>query len=359
MKNKIINILMIAPGTGRHGGGGIANYADILTNRLSNRFNVTRIITLKENNLIDKLMRFVSSLLHIIPFIVSNNQKIAHINTAHQNSFWRKAIFVKLLKIFNIPIIIHLHSSEFHLFFKNSSSKKQNAIRNIFKMADRVIVLSNSWKEWYVENIEERIPTVIYNGMDDFLGSDDQVSERENKILFLGRLGHRKGIYDLIKAFETIKHSHTDAKLLLGGDGEIEECKDLVDGLRLTESVEFLGWIGDDQKKKLLNTCKVFTLPSYNEGFPLSILEAMSAGLAIVSTKVGGIPEEVINGNSGLLIEAGDTNALAQSIIRILSDDNYCDSLGENARIQYLDNFTLDKILKDVESIYLELVEKN
>lgn len=352
MKDQQIEILMVAPGVGSQGGGGIANYANILTLKLPKNFSVKRIITLKENTLSNKLYWLGVSLFQSIFYAIGKNKKIAHINTAHNNSFWRKALFVKLFNLFNIPIVMHLHSSEFHLFFENSTPKRKESIRNIFKMSDKVIVLSESWRKWYIQNIENREPIVIYNGMDDFLTSNDIVSKRKNNILFLGRLGHRKGTYDLINAFKIVSQFHNDAKLILGGDGEIDKCKELVKDLNLSKKVEFLGWIDDNQKKILLNNCKIFTLPSYNEGFPLSILEAMSTRLAIVSSKAGGIPEEIVHGESGLLINPGDIKTLAKNIIKILDDNDYCDNLGDNARIRYLDNFTLEKILKDVESVY-------
>lgn len=356
MKKKIIDVLMIAPGEGKHGGGGIAAYAKMLTEKLNSNFQIKRIITLKENNIFNKIMTLSFSIIKTLYFLSGKNKKIAHIHTAEDNSFLRKSIFVRLCKVFNIPIILHLHSASFDIVFENKSEKEKERIRHIFKLADRVVVLSESWKKWYIQNIEERPPLVIYNGMDDFMTSNDKVSQRKNNVLFLGRLGERKGTYDVIKAFEKVLKKHKDAKLLLGGDGEIDKCKKLVNSLQINESVEFLGWIDFEKKRDLLNSSKIFVLPSYSEGFPLSILEAMSARLPVVSSFAGGIPEEIENSVSGLLIDAGDTEALTSAMCKLLDDKLLCDNIGANARKRYLKYFTLNEVIKDIEDAYYGLL---
>jgi len=240
--NDKIDILMIAPGEGKDGGGGIAAYADMLTEKLGEDFNVKRIITLQDNNMINKIYVFLIAVMKTLRFIkVGKNKKVVHIHTAHGNSFVRKSIFVRLLKFFNIPIIIHIHSSSFDIIFEKLSPKKKQSIRNIFQQTDRVIVLSESWKKWYINKIEKRAPIVIYNGMNDLKTKKDQVSSRKDCILFIGRLGKRKGTYDLIKSFKQVLLKHSNAMLILAGDGEIEECKKLVNTLQIYDSVKFLG----------------------------------------------------------------------------------------------------------------------
>lgn len=356
--NNNIDILMIAPAAGKSGGGGVATYVDSLIEELPNEFKVKRIVTVHDTDILSRVFTYITSLFKIfIEMITGRKQKIAHIHMASGGSFLRKALIVRILKFFHVPVILHLHGARFHLFYQEQTEKKRKRIRETFLMADKVIVLTYSWKEWYINTIEKEPPLVVYNGVEDFMTSKDQLSKRKNDILFLGRLGERKGTYDLLKAFAQVFDKHSDATLILAGDGDIEECKVLADSLGICASVKFLGWIDHEEKKNLLNKCKVFCLPSYNEGFPIGVLEAMSAGLGIVSTKAGGIPEAIENEKSGLLIEAGDIDALASSLNRILADDKICDMFGSNARKRYVDNFTLSKIVKEIQKIYIELVD--
>lgn len=355
MKKRTIDIIMIAPGEGKQGGGGIATYAKILTNRLDSNFQVKRIITLKDNNIPNKIITLVFAIIKTLFYLTGKNKKIAHIHTAENNSFLRKSIFVRLCKFFNVPIVFHLHSGFIEEIFDKLSEREKERIRYIFKLADRNVVLSESWKRWYIKSIEKRPPLVVYNGMDDLMTLNDKISKRRNNILFLGRLGENKGTYDLIEAFSRVIKIHSDAQLILCGDGEINKCKKLVNFLQIYDSVKFLGWIGFEKKRDLLNSSKIFVLPSYKEGLPLSILEAMSARLPVISTKVGGIPEEIEDEKSGFLIEAGDVQALSSTINKILDNDSLCDEIGSNARKRYLKYFTMSKIIKDIEKVYYDL----
>ncbi len=357
--NKNIDILMIAPGEGKQGGGGIAAYAKILTNRLDANFQVKRIVTLRHNTMTNKIITLVFAIIKLLFFLTGKNKKIAHIHTAESNSFLRKSIFVRLCRFFNVPIVLHLHSGFIEEVFDKKSEREKERMRNIFKLAEKVIVLSENWKRWYIKSIEKRTPLVIYNGMEDLMTINDKISKRKNHILFLGRLGKNKGTYDLINAFEKVIKKHSDAQLILCGDGEVNECKKLVNSLQIHDSVKFLNWIGLEKKIDLLNSSKIFALPSYNECFPLSILEAMSARLPIISSHAGGIPEEIEDKKSGFLIEAGDVQALSSTINRILDNDSLCDEIGSNARQRYLKYFRMSKIIKDIEKIYYELTHKN
>ena len=358
--NKNIDILMIAPAAGKSGGGGVATYVNSLIQKLPNEIKVKRIVTVKDTDILSRIFTYITSLFTIFKEVIfDRKQKVAHIHMASGGSFLRKALIVRLLKFFNLPVILHLHGGRFHLFYKEQSEKKRKCIRETFLMADKVIVLTHNWKEWYINTIEQKAPLVVYNGVEDFMTSKVQLSMRKNHILFLGRLGEEKGTYDLLKAFEQVHNRYNDAKLILAGDGDIEECKVFADFLKIGESVECLGWIGYEEKKNLLNSCKVFCLPSYNEGFPISVLEAMSAGLGIVSTNVGGIPEAIENGKSGLLVEAGDIDGLVLSLNRILGDDKICDKFSMNARKRYVENFTLSEKATEIKKIYTELVNSN
>jgi len=357
MKNEI-NIIIITPELSKEGGGGIAIYTQILAKELSLDFEVKRVVTLKEHTIVNRVRVLLFSIVKVFYLLNRKKIKIAHIHTAHDYSFFRKSIFVRLCKFFKTPVILHLHSPSFALSFKNKSEKQQNNIRKIFKLADKVIVLSQREKEWYLDNIEKRLPLVVYNGMNDLMTSSDKVSQRRNTILFLGQLGHRKGTYDLIKAFKKVLENYSDAKLILAGDGEVDECQKLVKSLQMDNSVEFLGWIGLEKKRELLNSSKIFVLPSHQEAFPLTILEAMSTRLPIISTFVGGIPEAIENNISGLLINAGDIEALSKNILKLLNNNLLCGKIGESGREHYLTHFKLDKTTEDIKKIYIELLSK-
>ena len=106
----------------------------------------------------------------------------------------------------------------------------------------------------------------------------------------------------------------------LGGDGDIEEVNQIITNEKLEDIVKYEGWVSGEKKVELLNMADAYILPSYNEGLPISVLEAMSYKLPIISTKVGGIPEILEDGINGFIMEPGDKKAIKEAIDRLMND---------------------------------------
>lgn len=109
--------------------------------------------------------------------------------------------------------------------------------------------------------------------------------------------------------------------LLIGGDGEIVKMQQLFEKNKVTEGVFFQGWVKGRDKDRLLQESSIFLFPSYNEGMPVVLLEAMAYGLAIVTTNVGGIPDLIDHGVNGYLCEPGDISDITKRVIELLEND--------------------------------------
>ena len=249
--------------------------------------------------------------------IVKRHSKIIHIHGASQGSFYRKYIFFIIAKyIFRKKVIYHMHGGMFHVFYENASSLVKGCVRHFVNNTDCLIVLSDWWKDYFEKTFQPQRICIVPN-----IVSATQVQdityERSGRIkfLFLGKIGDKKGVYDLLEVLRDYRDELEGKYLLeLGGNGETEKLQALISEYQLEDSVKFLGFITGTEKEKLLRTADVNILPSYHEGLPITILEAMSYGLPIISTKVGGIPEIVLPHKNGLLIEAGDQKAIYEAI---------------------------------------------
>jgi len=175
------------------------------------------------------------------------------------------------------------------------------------------------------------------------------------KILFLGRLGKRKGIYDLIDAAKHLKSRNIEIDLF--GDGNLEEFKKLIEDNNLQEKVKIMGWISGEKKDEVLRNSDIFILPSYSEGLPMSILEAMAVGLPVISTPVGGIPEAVEDGINGFLVKAGDCVELTKKIDLLADDRALREEMGEQGYRIAKEKFDIKIIIKNLQEIYDELLE--
>jgi glycosyltransferase involved in cell wall biosynthesis len=153
-----------------------------------------------------------------------------------------------------------------------------------------------------------------------------------------------------------LKERHPVHALIVGGGRRIDEIKALAASLGLAGEVHFLGTRRD--VPDLLNAMDIFVLPSYSEGVSLALLEAMAAGLPVIATAVGGLPEVVTDGENGLLIPPRDAEALATALARLLEASDFAKKLGQNARKHVREHFSLDRLGREINEIYEELVEK-
>jgi len=157
--------------------------------------------------------------------------------------------------------------------------------------------------------------------------------EQSKVVLFAGTFSRTKGVEHLVRALPQIVRRHPDVKLVLVGSGPLESrLRELVQRLGVTESVVFVGRRSHDQMPQIVAAADVLVLPSLNEGLPRVILEAMATGLPVVATSVGGIPELVTDGRTGLLVRPGDEGALADAVCRVLADPDVAKAWGRAGR---------------------------
>lgn len=337
-------------------GGVSAVVCALRTGGLFEHNGVEYIATHRDGGLSAKLGTALTGWLRFIGKLIGLRVALVHVHMASRASFWRKLLFLLPTFALRVPVVLHLHGGEFHEFYgRESSPFVQRLIRFVFEHASRVIVLSASWYEWVVEQFPRARVLVVYNPV--VLSPHTPFTVRDSaSLLFLGRLSKGKGTFDLIKALARLKPAYPEIKLLLGGDGELETIRKYASALDVAANVEILGWVRGEDKHALFAQASVYVLPSYNEGLPVSVLEAMAAGLPVVSTPVGGIPEAVADGVEGFLVQPGDVPALAERLGRLLNDADLRQRMGAAARQKMEMHFSVERIVPEIENIYRELL---
>ncbi len=305
---------------------------------------------------LNRLFLFASVFVKLVYFNLFYQVGVVHIHMSSRGSYLRKSLIVRFAKFLKNRVIIHLHGGEFQTFYNEEcSEKKQTHIRNTFDLADSVIVLSTQWFSWMKTIVEEPNKIkIVYNAVPQLVL--DRGLQQNASILFLGPLGDCKGVADLIHAFKKVIIKDESATLLLGGDGDLNLYKELVASLEIEKSVRFLGWVSGEEKNSYLAKADVYCLPSYNEGFPMGVLEAMSAGVSVVASTAGGIPDAITNEKEGLLITAGDIDGLSNALLRVISDRelNTCFTLA--AKRKFDNNFSEPVVFCELDKIYNHLL---
>lgn len=345
-----MKVLMI--GAGRNVQGGISTVVNQYYEAgLDKRTDLKYIPTMEDGGKVKKLFVAMKAMLEF--YLCIKKYEIVHVHMSSRASFYRKSQFIRIAYKKKKRIVIHMHGSEFDVFYDQECNDRQKKeVRAVLALADVVIALSEEWKEYLSTICDHNKIIVIYNAVK----ISDYVKQiyTDHNVLFLGRLGERKGVYDLIDAIPKIVESVPNVHFYIGGDGEIAKCRELCLRKGIENYVTFLGWITGEQKEKLLKTCSVFVLPSYHEGMPMSLLEAMSYGLVVVSTRVGGIPKVVENEKTGYLIEAGDTDGLSKKIIEAVQGKNK-KVIGVTAHKEILENFNIEQSVEKLLSLYKKL----
>lgn len=347
-----MKVLMI--GAGRDVRGGVSSVVNgYYEAGLDKMCELTYLPTMQDGSKVKKLFVAVWARLRF-EFLIKE-QDILHVHMSADNSFYRKAVFIRKAYKEKKKIIIHMHGSTFDLFYQercNETQKKE--VREIFRMADKVIALSEDWKEFLSKAICEADKIeVIYNAVK--MPEPYQKDYTNQKMLFLGILGKRKGTYDLLEVLPEIFEKYPKAHIYFGGDGEREMAEKICQEKGIAGGVDFLGWVRGEEKEKWLKECSIYVLPTYHEGMPMSILEAMSYGMAVVSTYVGGIPHLIQNKENGLLCEAGDIAALQACLEELLQNPKYCEKLGRQAAEKIQKEFDIKKSIEKLLELYSAL----
>lgn len=310
------------------------------------------VTTATTGSVFKKWMTFLIGLIKFNYLMIFKSKiNIIHIHGASYSSFWRKRIIVNIAKFYNKKVVYHCHGAEFKIF----TSKNKDVVVKMLHKCDCVVCLSESWKKWFEEECGcervEIIKNVISNPVIEYARNENKNSNDVN-ILFLGELGKRKGIYDLLDVLADMKDSNV--KLMFGGNGEVDKVISRITELGIKEKTVYLGWVSGAEKIDVFNIADIFVLPSYNEGLPISILEAMSYGLPILSTTVGGIPEIVENGVNGFLVEPGDKNALLEFLEVLVLNKTKRLEMGEKSRLVVADHLP-NSVESQLKNLYNSL----
>jgi glycosyltransferase involved in cell wall biosynthesis len=336
---KKLKVIMLGPSLKEQGGMG--SVATLILKATLSEVEVQHICTWdgvkSQRSKLHMLLVFIKALMILLRKLVSDRADIVHLHIAERGSVWRKSILALLALAFRKPTIIHAHGSEFHLFYERLPLFLKDAISWVFQKCSYFIVLSDSWKDYYIKNcyLSPEKVIVLPNPVELPIQVPDRHKSEPLNFVFLGKINQRKGVFDLLSAFAKLD-SETRKKVILtiAGTGELERAIDLAEHLQIDKQVHFIGWIDAAKRDYLLSQADVFLLPSYNEGLPMALLEAMSWGLPAIATPVGGIGEVVTHNQTGLLVEPGNVNELAEAMQSLLDSETLRIRLGLAARMR-------------------------
>lgn len=345
--------------TSRETPGGMTSFVEtIAATPLWSRWEVRFIATHRPGSVPARLGAFARGAAAFLGALALHPPALVHLHMAKGGSFFRKAAFVWLAAARRVPVVLHMHGGEFRLFYDRMPAPVQGLVRATLRRADLVVALGAGWAQ-RLADIAPGARIVALPNPVRILGAARRPAAGEPvHVVFLGKMCRAKGTYVLLDAWSRLVRSGTAApcRLTLAGNGEVDEVRARVAELGLGATVEVRSWLAPDEVGELLATAQVLTLPSRNEGQPMSILEAMSRGICVVATEVGGIPDLVEDGVSAVLVPVDDTGALTAALRRVVDDPDLRARLGGGGLERATRDFDVEVIWRRLDDLYAELV---
>ena len=235
----------------------------------------------------------------------------------------------------------------------------------MFFKTDTAIVLANQFREklisWGYSNKIHVESTIVdeksFTGIsEEYLNNKYKNLSGNFNLLYLARVEKKKGIYETIDTFRIVAGDYPGMTLTIAGDGkELENVKQYVASKQI-EGVEFIGHVAGQRKTETYMAAHLYIFPSYTEGMPNSVVEAMAFGLPVISSPVGGISDLITDGQNGYLTASKDPEQIGLLVRRIVSDNKLMTEMAINNHFTARDKFTISATVKRLEKIYKELI---
>ncbi|MEE2752841.1 MAG: glycosyltransferase family 4 protein [Candidatus Latescibacterota bacterium] len=282
-------------------------------------------------------------------------------------AYLRDFLFLSLGRLFGTTIVIHIHGGYFWEFYRETNLAMRWIIRLSCSWVSRAIVLGEKFRPLLKDLVPSERVCVVSNGISiRTKKSGRKISESREEIwvTYLGNLMKAKGVLDIIQATTYFVDRAPAFRLKLAGpwflDSEREEAEALLAANPLVrERTDFLGIVGPEDKDDLLRQSDIFVFPTQYpfEGQPLVLLEALAAGLPVVTTDHGCIPETIIHGENGFLVEKEDPHAIADSVLALMEDTDLRRRLGEANRRRFESHYTEEKSVRKLCDLLDEAFE--
>lgn len=278
-----------------------------------------------------------------------------HVNMAERLSLFRKSAVVLMCRLLGIPVVLHLHAAQFEPFYRRLPRPLQRLTRWVFSLPACCIVLGSAAQRFVTGELQvppSRVE-VIFNGVPEPTHARRHPGASPmQRVLFVGNLSERKGVSDLLQALALIGLDTSRLDVTLAGGGDLPAYRAKARQLGIASFVRFAGWSDQQQVAQLMAQADVLVLPSYDEGLPLVILEALANGVAVVCTPVGEIPSVLQDGVNACFVQPGDTAGIAASLQRVLKDPALRQALEKNGRLLYEQQFSLARFSASVAKLH-------
>jgi len=310
----------------------------------------------REEGVLGRWWRLAASPFALAAAILRRGAALVHLNTSlNARAFWRDLAYLLVAKLCGARVLFQAHGGALREFASGRLAARIVCLA--LRLPDLVVVLSAVERSAYRERVPSQPVAIVPNGVDcqayrrhPRAPSDPRTPLR---LIYVGRLAPRKGLSETIEALRLARAAGCAVRLVIAGSGPEEaRLRQQVRDAGLVHDVSFAGPVRGDHKARLLSLCDVMVLPSYSEGMPYALLEAMAAGVVPLATSVGAIPEVVRHGVHGVLVAPRDPKAIARALTGLALDRAGLERMSVACRGRVASSYSVERLAADFAALY-------
>jgi len=314
-----------------------------------------------------RLLRLFWGPLQLAWRLLRERVELVHINSSlNRRAFWRDLAFLLVARLCGVRVLYQVHGGALPLAFCGGKPIPAGLLRWALNLPDLIVLLAQAEMEAYRAFLPEQHLALVPNAIDPapFLAIERGTASAPVpngprhtapplRLVYWGRLSHEKGLREALSGLAQARAQRVRATLVIAGSGPDEaELQALARKLAIADIATFVGPVFGNAKPALLAGADVQLLPTYAEGLPYALLEGMAAGLPAITTRVGGIPDVVVEGVHGLFVPVGDSQAIAAAIAQLAADREKREAMAAACRRRIRHSYSCQRLADDFSHIY-------
>ncbi len=315
----------------------------------------------RQENVLGRLGRLLVSPFALTARLLAERVDIVHLNTSlNRRAYWRDIVYMLVARICGARVVYQVHGGDLPQCFSGHSRLLSGLLRTTLSWSDAIIVLAQCELKAYRQFLPGHYITLLPNAIDNarYTTLKHQLPSAlaSLQLLYIGRLTREKGLYEALQGLQLARAQGVAAHLIIAGQGPDEAAlRQFAQQLKLNEAVSFVGPVFADAKLKLLGESDVLLLPSYAEGLPYALLEGMAAGMPVITTGVGAIPDVLIEGLHGLFVLPRDAFGIGHAIAKLAGDPSLMARMSAACRKRIAIRYSVDGLAMEFVRLYSEI----
>ena len=325
----------------------------------------------RQENAARRIVRLLVSPFALATTILARHVDIVHLNTSlNQRAYWRDLVYMVVARISGARVVYQVHGGDLPVQFAGHSRILSMLLRTALSLPHAIILLAQCELDAYRNFLQGSDIRVFPNAIDyvpyaSLCRESRQSREPANartplRLIYIGRLAYNKGIFDALVGLQLARSRGVNAQLLIAGSGPDEAAlRQSVEQLDLTEAVFFVEPVFGQEKIKLLGAADVFLFPTFHaEGLPYALLECMAAGIPAITTRVGAIPDVVVEDLHGVFVLPRDAQAISQAITRLAENPALLAEMGRACKKRIESRYSIQRLANQFFMLYSEIGNK-